>query len=217
MRATSPTSAPWTFKNPQNGGDAVTATTPRIPPLPRGEWTDAARDVFAYWEGPSARKNGSRSNTMMTLANHPKLAMASLDFGKYLLVNSTLSVRQRELLILRVAWRYRSHYQWAHHVVSARKIGVTDEELEALKIGADAAVWSVSEKAFLQAVDQLCEGGRIDDTVWSTLLETMGRQQLMDMLYSVGFFAMNAWAFTAMGIELEPDFEQFSTSMSMEA
>jgi hypothetical protein len=85
---------------------------PRIPPLPREEWTDAARDVFAYWEGPAAREHGSRSNTMMTLANHPQLALASLDFGRYLLVQSSLSPREKELVILRVAARYKSTYQW---------------------------------------------------------------------------------------------------------
>jgi hypothetical protein len=43
----------------------------------------------------------------------------------------------------------------------------------------------------------------------------MNRCQLMDMIYSVGFFAMNAWAFTAMGVQIEPAFEEFSTSMSI--
>ena len=49
---------------------------PLVPMLPREEWTDAARDVFAYWEGDAARENGSRSNTMMTMAQHPALALA---------------------------------------------------------------------------------------------------------------------------------------------
>jgi alkylhydroperoxidase family enzyme len=187
---------------------------PRIPPLPRDEWTDEARDVFAYWEGPAARENGSWSNTMMTLAQHPKLAMASLDFGKYLLVHSTLSVRQRELLILRVAWRYKSTYQWTHHVLSARRAGFTDDVIEAIKTGPDSAIWSEQDRAFLHAIDQLCQGDQIDDSTWSKLLQSMSRRQVMDMLYSVGFFAMNAWAFTAMRVQVEPAFEEFSTSMS---
>jgi 4-carboxymuconolactone decarboxylase len=184
---------------------------PRIPPLPREEWTDAARDVFAYWEGPSAREQGSRSNTMMTLANHPQLALASLDFGKYLLVQSSLSPREKELVILRVAARYDSTYQWAHHVHSGRQIGMTDAEFDALRAGGIQPVWSQAEQALLNGIDQLCETGRIDDQTWAVLAATMDRRKLMDFVYSVGFFTMNAWAFGAMGVQLEPGFEAFST------
>lgn len=184
---------------------------PRIPPLPREKWTDAARDVFGYWEGPVAREQGSRSNVMMTLANHPRLALASLDFGKYLLVESSLTIRQRELVILRVAWRYNSEYQWAHHVHSARRIGMTDAEIEALQSKGPSPVWGREDQVLIAAVDQLCDSGRIDDATWSMLTDTMDPRQIMDFLYSVGFFTMNAWAFGGMGVQLEPDFAVFST------
>jgi alkylhydroperoxidase family enzyme len=185
-------------------------SSPRIGPLPREEWTEAAREVFGYWEGADARENGSRSNTMMTLANHPKLALAQLAFGKYLLVDCTLEPRQKELIILRVAWRYRSHYQWAHHVHSGMQIGITAAEIAALEQAELSEIWSPQERALIGAVDQLCAAGRIDDPTWAVLVANMDRHQLMDFLYSVGFFTMNAWAFGAMGVELEPGFEAFS-------
>ena len=185
-------------------------TTPRIPSLPREQWTDAARDVFAYWEGPAARESGSRSNTMMVLANHPRLGLASLDMGRYMLVDSSLTKRQKELVVLRVAWRYQSAYQWAHHVHSARQIGMTDAEFEALESPDPSPVWNEQERALISAIDQLCDSGRIDDATWAILAAHMDKQQIMDFLYSVGFFTMNAWAFGAMGVQLEPEFEEFS-------
>lgn len=188
----------------------MTDTAPSIVPLPQAEWTPDAREIFAYWEGPDAYENGSRSNTMMTLANHPRLAKAQLDFGKYLLVDCTLSPRQKELVILRVAWRYNSPYQWAHHVHSGRQIGMTDAEFAALQQEGPAACWSAQEQAMLDATDQLCARGRVDDATWAILSAAMDRHQLMDFLYSVGFFTMNAWAFGAMGIQLELGFEDFS-------
>jgi 4-carboxymuconolactone decarboxylase len=186
-------------------------TSPRIPPLPREEWNDAARDVFGYWEGPDARENGSRSNTMMVLANHPKLALASLDMGRYMLVGSSLTKRQKELVVLRVAWRYKSAYQWAHHVHSARQIGMSDAEFEALESPDSSSVWNEQDQALISAIDQLCDSGRIDDGTWAILAAAMDKKQIMDFLYSVGFFTMNAWAFGAMGVQLEPEFEAFST------
>jgi 4-carboxymuconolactone decarboxylase len=190
----------------------MTSKSPRIPPLPREEWTDAARDVFAYWEGPAARENGSRSNTMLTLAQHPKLAIASLDFGKYILIDTKLTARQRELIVLRVAWRYGSAHQWTHHVLSGRKIGMTDAEFAALKQPEPSTVWDGAEQALIDAVDQLCSKGQIEDATWSMLAAVHEQRTLMDILYAIGLFTMNAWAFNAMGIELEADVAEYSRS-----
>jgi 4-carboxymuconolactone decarboxylase len=183
---------------------------PRIPPLPRENWTDEAREVFAYWEGPTAYENGSRSNTMMTLARHPKLATASLDFGKYVLVESELTARQRELIVLRVAWRYGSEHQWTHHVLSGRKIGLTDAEFAALQLSDPASLWPEEEQALICMVDQLCDAGQIEDKTWETLATHHDERTLIDMLYAIGLFTTNAWAFNAMGIELEPDVAAYS-------
>ena len=186
------------------------ARTPRIAPLPRDAWTDDARQVFAYWEGPTAYENGSRSNTMLTLARHPRLALASLDFGKYVLVESQLTARQRELIVLRVAWRFGSEHQWKHHVLSGRKIGMTDAEFSALQSADPKPVWTEDEQALISAVDQLCSTGHIDDEVWATLAASHDETTLMDILYAIGLFTMNAWAFNAMGIEVEPDVAAYS-------
>lgn len=183
---------------------------PRISPLPREEWTNDAREVFAYWEGSTAYENGSRSNTIMTLAQHPKLAIASLDFGKYILIETQITARARELIVLRVAWRYKSNHQWTHHVLSGRKIGMTDEEFAALQQSGPNSVWNVEEQALVDAVDQLCSEGQIDDDVWGILSAHYDKRALMDILYAIGLFTMNAWAFNAMGIELEPDVASYS-------
>lgn len=183
----------------------------RIPPLPRKEWTDAARDVFGYFEGEAGRQNGSRSASMMVIANHPELAMLSLPLGKFLLVDSALTERQKELTVLRVAWRYQSEYQWVQHVFSGRRIGMTDAEFDALQSGTvPPSVFPPEEEALISAIDQLAAGGRIDDTNWSQLSATMSRHQIMEFLYAAGMFAMNAWAFGAMGVQVEPEYQAFS-------
>lgn len=188
----------------------MSARSPRIPPLPRDEWTDDARDVFAYWEGPTAWENGSRSNTMMTLAQHPRLAIASNDFGKYILIEANLTPRQREIIVLRVAWRFHSDHQWTHHVLSARKIGMTEDELSDLAQSQPSNSWVDDERALILAVDQLITNGQIEDATWAILSSKHDHRNMMDILYAIGLFAMNAWAFNAMGIELEPDVAEYS-------
>lgn len=77
---------------------------------------------------------------MMTLANHPKLAMASLDLGKYFMLPSSLSPRQGKMIVMRVAHRYGSTHRWVHNSLGAKQLGFTDEEVEGVRIGPDAPV-----------------------------------------------------------------------------
>ena len=187
---------------------------PRIAPLPFEEWTDEARKVFAYWEGDEAREKGSRSNTMMTLANHPKLAMASLDLGKYFMLQCMLSAREQKMVVLRVAHRYNSIYQWTHNSIGARQLGMSDAEIEGLKKGPGAPVWNEEDRLLLTAIDQTGSGGQIDDATWSALCATMDRRKIMDLIHAVGYFTMVAWGLIAMEVQLEPDFAEFSKNQA---
>ena len=54
----------------------------RVPKLPREEWTDAAREVFSFWGEPNSWEEGSRTNIMMVMAQHPDLGKAYNTFGK---------------------------------------------------------------------------------------------------------------------------------------
>ncbi|QIY93650.2 carboxymuconolactone decarboxylase family protein [Streptomyces sp. S1D4-11] len=100
----------------------------RIPPLPYDEWDTEALASLA----PGRRL--PPSNVLGLFAQHPELATAFLGYNRYLLGGgSTLSPRTRELAILRVAWRRRCQYEWVQHVLIARKAGVTDEEIDAIR------------------------------------------------------------------------------------
>lgn len=182
----------------------------RLPRLPREEWTDEVRDIFAYWEGEEARQNGSRSNTMHMLALHPALGKAVLDLGKYFMLDSTLSARQIKLIILRVAHRHGATYQWTHNALGALQVGISEDEIAAVRQGAEHAIWKPDDKALLAAVDLICAGGRIEEPVWTALVSRFGKRFVLDLVHGTGYFAMIALGLIATELELEPDFAAFS-------
>lgn len=188
----------------------MSSENPRIPPLPREEWTDAAREVFAYWEGDEARANGSRSNTMMVLAQHPALAMASLDFGKYFMTTSTLSGRAQKMIVVRIGWHTDSIYQVTHNRLGALQIGMGEAEVAALEQPLDAHDWSPRDRAMLHAVDQLSKGGGIDDAAWADLARHFDTRQILDLVQATGYFTTVAWTLVAAEVQVEPDFAEFS-------
>lgn len=177
----------------------------RIGNLPREKWTDEARAVFAYWGEPDAWENGSRTNTMMTLARHPKLAMAFNQFGRQVLLESSLPVRPRELVVLRMSWHLKAEYEWHYHVGYAIAAGMTMDEVGAIRDGPDSPVWQGKDvdRAVLCGVDELFADATVSDETWARLAAAFDEKQLMDLVFTAGHYVMFSWAIAAFGIPLE--------------
>jgi len=179
---------------------------PRIVPLPRAEWTDASREVCAFWGEPNSWEEGSKTNIIMVMANHPELGKVYNIWSKHLLMGNSLQTRTLEIIILRVAWRVKSAYEWHNHVGYGLKAGLTLEEIGALREAPEAGGWNEQEMTVLRAVDELIGGGRIGDATWAALSGFYDRRQLMDLVFSIGHYVMTSWALTTMGVQLEsPD------------
>jgi AhpD family alkylhydroperoxidase len=177
----------------------------RITNLPREEWTDEAREVFAFWGEPGAWENGSKTNMSMVLANHPALANAYHVFGKHLLLASTIAVRPRELIVLRAAWLQKCAYEWHYHVGYAVKAGLTMEEIAAIRDGWQSPVWDGKDedRAVLRAVDELILEQRIGDETWDALDRHFDKRQKMDLVFTVGNYVMLGWAVATLGVPVE--------------
>ena len=179
----------------------------RIGNLPREEWTDEAREVFAFFGEPGAYENGSSKNMSMALANHPELAKAYYTFGWHVLRTSTLAVRPRELIVLRTAWHQKCAYEWHYHVGYALNAGLTMEEIAAIRDGPGSPVWDGKDedRAVLSAVDELVAKSQICDATWAQLARFFDKRQIMDLLFTIGNYVMLGWAAGAMGVPVEDD------------
>lgn len=144
-------------------------------------------------------------NVLGLLANHPVLARAFHTFNGHVLFGTTLSVRQRELLVLRVAAVRDAEYEWAQHVVQARDAGISDAEIARVADGPDAAGWSALDAALLRAVDELVADALVTDTTWQALAAELDEQQLMDLVFCVGAYDLLAMAFRSFGLQLDDD------------
>lgn len=186
----------------------MTEITPRIPPLPRAEWTDDAREVFAYWGEPNAWEEGSKTNILMTMGNHPELGKVYNIWGKHLLMSNTLSTRHLEILILRVAWLVKSAYEWHNHVGYGLNAGLTLEEIGAIRDFPAGGDWNEQDAAVLRSVDELKNDGVISDATWATLGQYFDTQQKMDLVFSIGHYVMTSWAISSFGVGIEGGADQ---------
>jgi len=168
---------------------------PRVPPLSDEEIDPEIRERI--FSGPIL-------NIFRTLAHHPGLMKRWLVFGTHVLSKSTLSARERELVILRIGWLCRSGYEWGQHVRIAKDSGVRDDEIARVARGADAPGWSELDRALLRATDELHRDAFISDATWQALAAHLGTQQLMDLVFTVGQYNLVSMALNSFGVQPEP-------------
>ena len=181
----------------------MTEIIPRIHHLPRNEWTDDAREVFAFWGEPNAWEEGSKTNIMNVMGNHPALGKVYNQWGKHFLMGNTLNTRQLEIIILRVSWLVKSAYEWHNHVGYGINAGLTLDEIGAIRDYPAGGSWNEEEDALIRACDEQIGNHCIGDDTWGTLTKFFGTRQIMDLVFTIGHYAMTGWALASFGVPIE--------------
>jgi alkylhydroperoxidase family enzyme len=192
---------------------AALAAGPRISPLPPAEWPPEMQAALAAIRPANPRhpfpsRDPGRPkglNVLGTLARHPTLAEAFHTFNGHVLFATTLSPRQRELLILRVAAVRQAEYEWRQHVVLAADAGLTADEVTRVAEGPGARGWSAIDRAMVSSVDELLADAMIAETTWEVLAADLDVEQCMDLVFTVGAYDLLAMAFRSFGVELDDD------------
>jgi len=128
-----------------------------------------------------------------TMLRHPDLFARQVDIGIQLLAQGRLAPRDRELAILRMGWLCQAPYQWGEHILVAKKLGITSDEIERIIVGSEAPGWSALEAAILKATDELYENAMISDATWAVLAKHLDDQQLIELPIVVGQYQTVAY------------------------
>lgn len=181
----------------------MTQIKQRIGHVPKEEWTDDHREVFAFWGEPNAWEEGSKTNIMNVMGNHPDLGKVYNIWGKHFLMNNTLPTRVLEIIVLRVAVKARSLYEWHNHVGYGMNAGLTLEEIAAIRDYPEGGEWSEIEDAVIRAVDELMDENVVSDATWQRLSAQFDTRQLMDLVFTTGHYVMTSWALSSFGVPVE--------------
>lgn len=186
---------------------------PRIEPILPSEWDEEILDalgafpsslnfVLSRWNEKSEDIRGM--HVLGFFATHPALAKAFLTLNKHVAADTTLTTRERELLILRIGWLTKSEYEFGQHIILGRRAGITDDEILRLQEGPDAAGWSEDDADLIRAADDLHFHSRLSDSTWEKLSKRYDHKQIMDLIFVVGVYALMATAINTYNIPAEP-------------
>jgi alkylhydroperoxidase family enzyme len=172
----------------------------RLTPLPAEDWDDRARAALASLIPPDRANPSGAGNVLSTLVRHPDLTGAYLPFNAYLLKNSTLTPRVREVALLRVVHRSNCEYLWSHHIPIAERAGLSPEDISAIRSGSCP---DRDDQMVIQAVDDLTAYNTVTQATWEELGGAFPDEQRMDLVFTIGGYFLLAMAVNTFGVQDE--------------
>jgi alkylhydroperoxidase family enzyme len=176
--------------------------------VPFADWDDAARaTLLPFLRRPEVYLSGAPDAPPMPavlelFAQHLPLSGSWLPFTEMLSgPDARLAPAQRELVILRVAWRTRSGYEWRAHRRMGGEAGLSVAQLEAIADGPTAEVWSPLERALLRATDEMIDAQRVGDETWAGLAEHFAPAEVLELLFLAGGYLCLAAVLNSAGLE----------------
>lgn len=170
----------------------------RIPFLDVGE----AKRLGREYGVPSSM---AHLNVFRVMLNHPELAAATGNLLATLLYKANkLDLRLRELIIMRVAWRTGSVYEWTQHWRVAERLEIDGESVLAVRDWREADCLGDTDRAVLAATDEILDAGRISDATWTeccTYLETEAER--IELVLAISNWRLFSEMFQSLQIPLE--------------
>ncbi|MBX3271358.1 MAG: carboxymuconolactone decarboxylase family protein [Sandaracinaceae bacterium] len=144
-----------------------------------------------------------------TLAKNPRVLRRIRRAG--LLDPGSVTIRQREIVILRTTALAGAEYEWGVHAAFfGGAAGLGARELHAtVWLGPDADCWSAEEQALVRLADELHASARVSDPTWEALRSSLAEDAMIELLALAGFYRAVSYVVNGTGVPLEPAAPRF--------
>jgi alkylhydroperoxidase family enzyme len=168
---------PAEFTPEQQEFYAATALGPRMP---------ATRSL------PLVDAEGRMYGPFNALLATPAIAHAFHEVGRRLRYDSSFTPRGREVAILELSTLRRCGTEWYAHSPIGARVGLTEDELNALKTGAPAPTLDHSEQLIRKVTQSLARARDVDDALYAAAVEALGEKVLVELVMLIGYFDLLA-------------------------
>src|SRR5215207_1879327 len=178
--------------------------TARIAPL-EPPYDDAVQDTLSKWMPREAAVPPLA--LFRTIALHPMLRERMHPLAAGLRSRGTLTLRVRELVVLRTCARCEAWYEWGVHAAAfAAAAGIDRDALQsiALTSPADIAARSGEDALVLRIADELHDTSKLSDAVFAAGVERFGAQTLLEIGALAGFYHLISFIIGIADVEPEP-------------
>lgn len=123
-----------------------------------------------------------------------------------LLDRGHLTMRERELVILRVCANEQSEYEWGVHVTQfAKRAGLSPEQVSATcSPERELPCWSERDRVLLAMSDELSVGTKLSEALWRELVALFSEEARLELLLLAGFYRLTSVLTNTLELPLEP-------------
>lgn len=179
---------------------------PRIAFVAPSEMDDEQRSLMTDQQ--------SQSSLFQLTARHPEVLRRLKATGSFANRETNITDRDRELMILRMAWLYNSEFEWGQHYDKAIEAGLTAAEIASLKTDTIADDWSASDRAVLHAIDGLVADCMIPESAWTVLRRRYDEETMLEFVIFFGHYVMVATFANTFGLPVAPGRPGFDAASS---
>ena len=172
--------------------------TPRITPI-EAPYEAAIAETFARVMPPGREP----LKLFRTMARSPRVLRRMFAGG--LLDKGSITLRDRELVILRTCARCGSEYEWGVHVnFFGKHAGFTEAQIAATRTDAQE-IWNPRDALVIRLADELHDSAMVSDALWAQLDKLYTAEQLLELIALVGYYHTISFMTNACRVALEPD------------
>jgi 4-carboxymuconolactone decarboxylase len=175
----------------------------------RDQVAEAHRSAYdAVTEG----RGGTVRGPFGLLLYSPVLCRRHLEVGSYLRFKSQVTPDAGELAIIATAREKDCPYVWAAHAPAARKAGVSDAAVIAVRDRADSASLAANERDVVDYVRQLLRTNAVAQPLFDRLRDRHGVTWLVELTCLVGHYGIVSGILNAFEVAPAPDAEPLPLS-----
>ena len=121
-----------------------------------------------------------------------EIGLAVQAVGATIRFHGSLSATARELAILLVARHRRARFEWFAHVPIARRVGLSDAVVEAVRRGDVPTPVDEDLAVTHDVVVELLRTGRLAEPTFDRATAMFGEQRLVELVLVVGYYGLLA-------------------------
>ena len=142
-------------------------------------------------------------NIFRMLAHGHTIMRPYLDMGGALLWKGELDAQLREMAILRVGYLSKAGYETFQHERISRQLGMPEEKIQALKVGADDSALTDIEKLVVRFTDEVVNDVKASDKTFNEVAQKFSRNELVELVMAIGFYMMTSRFLENFGVDIE--------------
>ncbi len=118
---------------------------------------------------------------------------------------SVIGTHNFEICTLLAAWEFEQQYEWSAHEVAAQKAGVDQKTIDAIKFNRGLDGVPEKDATLVRFGRDLLRKHKVDSLLYAKVVETFGRQGMIDITVAIGDYLMTALVLNAVDQQLPPD------------